>query len=538
MLRPKYKGFFVGILLAMLNTMPAAAQNIVLTAKDGSLTVQGTLVAARENEFVVRTNIGVVKVDRSTVVCKGSACPVDLAAGSDMTIAAPAELAEIFIPLLAEGFAESVETEAIVLDAAGIPLNDGAALEDQVRNTRSGEDHSINIRLVDQQGEPASNLSVRAAGGTRVFEMLSSGQASLIFSESAADDKAVAATRSTGGGNIRDFNQERVVAVDGYVVVTHPRNAVRSMTIMQVSDVIAGNIDNWSALGGPDHPINVYSFNPTSEAFHHINDLILKPYGQNLTQAAKFIQSNRELTVAVKSDPYGVGIVNFASVRDTRPVAIENECGMIIRPTAFNIKTEEYALQNRITAYSRRDNDQIVSDFLEFIDGPTLDDLVAKSGLIGLSILNEDSNVVRDRLLAAVESSTPDISSSLLKQFVLDAMDTTRVSTTFRFARGASELDNKARRDLARVLRYIEDTKPSRIVLAGFADARGNFRKNLALSKSRAESVLEQLQNVDVGGRLNNLEIEIRGFGELGPVACNESFAGRATNRRVEIWVE
>ena len=161
-----------------------------------------------------------------------------------------------------------------------------------------------------------------------------------------------------------------------------------------------------------------------------------------------------------------------------------------------------------------------------------------RQGLIGLSIVNEDSDIARDRILAAVENSTPEISSTLLKRFVLDATDTTRVSTTFRFARGSSKLDNKARRDLARVLRYIENTQPERIILAGFADARGNFANNLALSESRAESVLEQLQSVDESGKLQNLDIEIRGFGELGPVACNESVAGRATNRRVEIWVE
>jgi outer membrane protein OmpA-like peptidoglycan-associated protein len=32
-------------------------------------------------------------------------------------------------------------------------------------------------------------------------------------------------------------------------------------------------------------------------------------------------------------------------------------------------------------------------------------------------------------------------------------------------------------------------------------------------------------------------DIEVRGYGELMPVACNDSETGREKNRRVEIWL-
>ena len=49
-----------------------------------------------------------------------------------------------------------------------------------------------------------------------------------------------------------------------------------------------------------------------------------------------------------------------------------------------------------------------------------------------------------------------------------------------------------------------------------------------------AESVNARAgESASLGGAL----IEVRGYGEMTPVGCNTSFAGRVANRRVEVWV-
>ena len=39
-------------------------------------------------------------------------------------------------------------------------------------------------------------------------------------------------------------------------------------------------------------------------------------------------------------------------------------------------------------------------------------------------------------------------------------------------------------------------------------------------------------------GGFAGIDIQVRGYSELSPVACNETLEGRAINRRVEIWIE
>jgi outer membrane protein OmpA-like peptidoglycan-associated protein len=69
--------------------------------------------------------------------------------------------------------------------------------------------------------------------------------------------------------------------------------------------------------------------------------------------------------------------------------------------------------------------------------------------------------------------------------------------------------------------------------VSGFADSRGSVALNRALSQRRADAVIRYL--------VENHNIPLRrivtpyGYGELNPVAENDSKDGRAQNRRVEI---
>ncbi len=83
------------------------------------------------------------------------------------------------------------------------------------------------------------------------------------------------------------------------------------------------------------------------------------------------------------------------------------------------------------------------------------------------------------------------------------------------------------------VARDIVERFPGRpIIVRGHTDSVGGSRANRELSRRRAEAVAAIL--LDQGG-IGPTEIEA--FGEIAPRASNETAAGRALNRRVEILV-
>lgn len=71
------------------------------------------------------------------------------------------------------------------------------------------------------------------------------------------------------------------------------------------------------------------------------------------------------------------------------------------------------------------------------------------------------------------------------------------------------------------------------IQVAGFTDSTGSDAYNQGLSERRANAVASYLTSKGVGSN----RMVIKGMGESYPIASNDSDAGRAQNRRVEITI-
>jgi OOP family OmpA-OmpF porin len=81
--------------------------------------------------------------------------------------------------------------------------------------------------------------------------------------------------------------------------------------------------------------------------------------------------------------------------------------------------------------------------------------------------------------------------------------------------------------DIATVLKRCGDLQ---LEIQGYTDSQGREEMNLALSQSRAESVLNELR----ARRVLTSSFKAVGYGEESPVADNSTEAGREANRRIE----
>lgn len=86
---------------------------------------------------------------------------------------------------------------------------------------------------------------------------------------------------------------------------------------------------------------------------------------------------------------------------------------------------------------------------------------------------------------------------------------------------------------LAPVVSFLTQNPQRRVIIEGHTDDQLPLANSLRLSQARAESVRTALIREGVGGA----RIQARGFGADEPVASNESDAGRAQNRRVELVI-
>lgn len=100
------------------------------------------------------------------------------------------------------------------------------------------------------------------------------------------------------------------------------------------------------------------------------------------------------------------------------------------------------------------------------------------------------------------------------------------------FRSGSAALNPGSNRVLIGALEMIKAHPDKRLLVAGHTDTAGNPGSNLRLSEARAASVRDWL--ADAAG-LPLTHFAIQAYGDTRPKAANDTEAGRAANRRVDI---
>ncbi|GAB3383880.1 OmpA family protein [Spongiibacter taiwanensis] len=101
------------------------------------------------------------------------------------------------------------------------------------------------------------------------------------------------------------------------------------------------------------------------------------------------------------------------------------------------------------------------------------------------------------------------------------------------FELDSAKLTNNAETILDGVATTLSDSPGFNVELQGHTDSTGSDSYNMNLSQNRAQSVKNFL--VDKG--VSSGRLTAKGYGETQPIASNETRAGRAENRRVELKV-
>jgi len=98
------------------------------------------------------------------------------------------------------------------------------------------------------------------------------------------------------------------------------------------------------------------------------------------------------------------------------------------------------------------------------------------------------------------------------------------------FEPGSATIDASALGTMDSIAALLKRCGDLGLEIQGYTDSQGREEMNLALSQSRAESVLNELR----ARRVVTGSFNAKGYGEASPVADNGTEAGREANRRIE----
>lgn len=101
------------------------------------------------------------------------------------------------------------------------------------------------------------------------------------------------------------------------------------------------------------------------------------------------------------------------------------------------------------------------------------------------------------------------------------------------FAFNKYDLNAESRAFLDSMYPNLESRGFPMVEIAGYTDSIGSYDYNMRLSEKRAQAVLDYLVSTGVPAD----RLSAKGFGPDDPIASNDTDAGRAQNRRVELHI-
>ncbi|WP_242652253.1 phosphate ABC transporter substrate-binding/OmpA family protein [Limimaricola pyoseonensis] len=500
---------------------PAHAQpdtEVVLTARDGALRVEGSLLGFDGTFLRVATEHGEVTLPLAKVNCEGAACPDPASFVPMLRLSGTARLGETVLPALVEGYARAHEL---------------------VPERREGPDGRALYTLAGTDGAPLLRFAFRLTSSEDGFADLLANEADIAMTERPLDEDELAMARDAGLGRLDAPGRLQLVALDALVPVVAPGRGIEALSLPQLSRLFAGEIADWSELGAGAGPVRLHLGPAGSGQMQGFEAMVLGRFDRALAEEVTRHADEAALAAAVAADPDAIGMLPFGRVGNAQPLALTGPCGLRSTARPETVTTGDYPLTLPLALYlPMRRFAPAVDAFLEWIPTAEAQLVLRRAGVAGLAPLPIPIARQGDRIAGAVIAAGDDTDLRDLQRMLRVLKGRERLSPTFRFETGSAALDAVSRSHVVQLAQAIRDGSHAGqvLLLAGFSDGLGGPDANHDLALERAEAVRAAVLSL-LGGRLpeGNL-LEVAAFGEALPVGCDDTEPGREINRRVELW--
>lgn len=503
----------------MLTSTSALAQDIELKAKDGSMTLKGQLLSFEDRNFTIRTSLGALVVSADDMDCVGEACPVMKPPAAEFRVTGAKTAGADLLPQLFDAYASSTD----------VTLQIGAHPEE-------GQLLIVN----DSEDDPLANIQLVSTNSSAGLVDLLQGDAQMAVSTRPPRPTEADAFVKSGLGAIQSRDQEHVLALQSVVIIASPDNPIEAISDETAAKIFSGTIENWSEIGGPDAPIQIYVSDRESQSGEAFNSIVMAPQSQQVRPDAIIVDSDARLAQRVAADAFGIGFTSFGNAQDAKPLAITGSCNLRVAPSVFAVKSEEYPLTRRLTAYTTEGGtpDQL-EGFFEFLTSDAAQETVADAGFVTQEITSTPLITQTNRLGSVILGTPGADAIARLQTMVVDMTDASQLSTAFRFIPGTNQLDARAFADLDRLAKHLQngDFEGKIVKIASFADAAADPAQNLPLSAQRAAMIQTELLAIDPTLE-QTVTFQATGYGDISPLTCGGTATGQHINSRVEIWVK
>ena len=165
------------------------------------------------------------------------------------------------------------------------------------------------------------------------------------------------------------------IARDGIAIIVGPDVPVTNLSKSQVRDIFAGDITDWSEVGGPSEPILLVSREEGSGTRAAFENIVLADAAL-ISGAAVLQPSNGAIVTTVATTPYSIGYVSFGYLDESVTALSING----VAATVENALAARYPIVRPLLMLTDGEPSPAVRGWLDFIMSPAGQSIVESEG--------------------------------------------------------------------------------------------------------------------------------------------------------------
>ena len=223
-----------------------------------------------------------------------------------------------------------------------------------------------------------ASFEIAAEGSTTGISAIIDSTAQIGMSSRRAKPTEISAATAKGVSM-----KPTIVAYDGIGVIVNGDNSVSALTKRQVEQIFAGDITDWSQVGGPAGRISIYTRNTSSGTYSDFKELAMKK--RDYAGSSQKMAGNEQIAAEVAKNPNGIGYVGLAYLTDPgiRTVSIDGSL-----PTEASVLAKSYPYARPTFYYTNGEATGEAAKFVEFTLSDEGQKVVRKVGFVPVRPLN------------------------------------------------------------------------------------------------------------------------------------------------------
>jgi phosphate transport system substrate-binding protein len=219
---------------------------------------------------------------------------------------------------------------------------------------------------------PGVTFEIAAEGSTTGIVAIIDGTANIGMSS-----RRATAPESSAAGAKGVKLTPTIVAFDGIGVIVNAANPVKKLARRQVEQIFAGDITDWSAVGGEPGKISIYTRNTASGTYKDFKDLAMNK--RDYAGSSQKMAGNEQIAAEVAKNKNGIGYVGLAYLHDPgiEVVAIDG-----ILPSNETVLNKKYAYSRPTFYYTNGEPNGEAAKFIEFTLGDEGRKIVENVGFV------------------------------------------------------------------------------------------------------------------------------------------------------------